>query len=117
MAVRGEKVYAIGFGQWVELRSCKKPPRPVVTAFEKETEVVAIHYEVTPNGRFKSHRTKIPRKIRINNTIYTGGKVLGTISTRDFWNVVPNVLPKGHAVALTKTQAVKLLAIVRRSHV
>ena len=118
MAMRGEKVYAIGFGQWVELRSCKKPPRPVVTEFEKETELVTINYEIMPNGRLKRHHAKIPHKISINNTIHTGGKVLGTVHMNRYYAVVTtSYLPRGHVAVLTKTQAAKLLADTRRPNV
>lgn len=118
MAVRGERVYAIGFGNWVELRSCKKPPRPIRTEFEKETEVTHTDYRVMPNGQLRHYITKVPRKISINNTMHTGGKVLGTVHMNQYYAVVTtNYLPRGHAAALTKIQTTKLLAIIGRPNV
>lgn len=110
MAVRGESIWAVGFGNSVELRRSKRPPRAIRSEFEKDTEVKVPRYEINPEtGRARTKWDTIPRKIHLQNVIHVGGKVVGSMSLNQFYRATGLGLRSGSVMKLTKAQATKVL--------
>ena len=113
MTVRGEGIWAVIFRGAVELRSGKRAPNPVKTEFEKDSELRVPRYKMNAKtGRVTTKWETIPNKIHVINTIHTGGKVLGTLTTDKFYRVTKITGHPGDVIKLTKIQATKVLGAI-----
>jgi len=103
------RIFAIGFKNWVELRSYNKPPVPETDEIITEShdrQVIGYDYNGTPMYR----TIKIPWTIKAIH--YPGGKVIETLKTNRLKSLGLYVADQ-QCVELTKAQ---LKILVEHSH-
>ena len=74
------KIYAIGFKNWVELRSYENPPIPETSEFKKIIKEKITGYDWTKDPpKMITKEIEVPWHIK--TTIYSGGKVIYTLKS------------------------------------
>jgi len=105
-------LYAVSYGDWIEIRKAKKPPTTSNDALVTER---SIQYSA-PNPEWRPETPDLPywiiktRKVRSvhPNVAITGGRVVRSFKADAFYRLVGARLKKGTIMHLTSAQAAKV---------
>lgn len=112
-----DKVYAVGFKEWVEIRVSKKSIKTVTREHgKKDLKEVVVAYNVTSkkkeDGVWEHSIAPVSEKKDLGNKIKTvihiGGKVLFPINHSLFSNTIGKAVSRGKAIKLNALDLNKL---------
>jgi hypothetical protein len=75
-----KRVYAIGFGKWVEIRISATPPEQQTTFFIRTIEKPALKHEIDAFGELRFRHVISKAKKKFTCTIFEGGSVVGVVT-------------------------------------
>lgn len=91
---------------FVEIRHAKRKPRAIKTDCERESKISIYTYYMDADGHIAF---KKDNKLRLTNTIHTGGKAVKVIDSHAFWRSTHVTIPVGECYKLNAIQALKVL--------